>query len=348
MVDTAKLDELVLLINKDPSEDKRRKYLAKIVEVYGRGGAARVHSLTGVALSTLRRGRKDNQSKEDLPKNRMRRTGAGRKSVESLHPEITEKLERMIDGDSYGSPNKELSWIPESLSLRKMCERLKAEASLVISHVKVGQIIAEMGYSRHVNQTMLQVGKESPNRDLQFEHINKRAHELKLLGFPVLSVDSKKIENLDHYYPLEELGKVAPFGIYVINDTIGFANLGIDNDTAEFASMSIGLWWDRIGSINFPNAKSVYIICDGGVSNGSKNKLWKYELQKLANRTGLSIEVSHYPPGTSKWKRIEHRTFCYISKNLQGKPLINVETAVDLIPNSTIRGHIKAEIMKFL
>ena len=220
-----------------------------------------------------------------------------------------------------------------------------------------------MGYSKQVNQKMLQVGKPSPNRDEQFQYINDTAHEYLEVGDPVISVDTKKKENignfkndgaeyrknkdprkvLDHDFPIPELGKVSPYGVYVLNNNTGFINLGTDHDTSEFAVESIYRWWTVLGQTAFPDAKRIYITCDGGGSNGSRNRLWKSELQDFSNRTGLEVQVSHYPPGTSKWNKVEHRMFCYISKNWQGQPLIDIETVVSLIASTTTKNGLEIE-----
>ena len=202
---------------------------------------------------------------------------------------------------------------------------------------------------------MKQLGSQHPDRDAQFCFINDTAEEFLNNEEPVISVDTKKKENignfknngseyrpqkdprqvLDHDFPLPELGKVAPYGIYVVNNNTGFINLGISHDTPEFAGESVYQWWQCVGKNTFPNAKRLYITCDGGGSNGSRVWLWKYYLQELSNLTGLEIHVSHFPPGTSKWNKVEHRLFCYISKNWQGQPLIDIETTISLIGSTT-------------
>ena len=211
-----------------------------------------------------------------------------------------------------------------------------------------------MGYSRQQNQKMCQIGDQHPDRDAQFRYINETAEQFLEAGNPVISIDTKKKENignfknngseyrpkgeprrvLDHDFPLPELGKVAPYGVYVLNNNTGFINLGISHDTPEFAGESVRAWWNTIGKNTFPNAKRIYVTCDNGGSNGSRIWLFKYYLQEISNETGLEIHVSHFPPGTSKWNKIEHRLFCYISKNWQGQPLIDIETVVNLISST--------------
>ena len=238
--------------------------------------------------------------------------------------------------------------------MRKISEELNKQFGIQIHFTSVGKELDEMGYSRQVNQKMEQVGSQHPDRDAQFRFINETATEHLEAGNPVISIDTKKKENignfknngseyrpkndprrvLDHDFPLPELGKVAPYGVYVLNDNTGFVNLGTSHDTPEFAGQSVLLWWETLGKHTFPDAKRIYITCDGGGSNGSRIWLWKYYLQEFANKTGLEVQVSHYPPGTSKWNKIEHRMFCYISKNWEGKPLIDIETVVNLISST--------------
>ena len=226
-----------------------------------------------------------------------------------------------------------------------------------IHFTSVGKELDAMGYSRQQNQKMCQVGNQHPDRDAQFRYINDTAEQFLEAGAPVISIDTKKKENignfknngseyrpkgnprhvLDHDFPLPELGKVAPYGVYVLNNNTGFINLGISHDTPEFAGESVHVWWNTIGKNTFPDAKKIYVTCDNGGSNGSRIWLFKHYLQNISNETGLEIHVSHFPPGTSKWNKIEHRLFCYISKNWQGQPLIDIETVVNLISSTTTK-----------
>lgn len=241
-----------------------------------------------------------------------------------------------------------LSYTTESL--RKIENELN-NRGVKIGRTTIAKTLDSMGYSKQSNQKMLQVGEPHPNRNAQFEHINKTAAEYIKTGVPVISVDTKKKENignfknngqeyrhkkdprkvLDHDFPIEELGKISPYGVYNLNNNTGFVNVGTSHDTGEFAVESISRWWESVGKHTFTNSNKIYITCDSGGSNGCRVRMWKYQLQQFANRTGLEIEVSHFPCGTSKWNKVEHRLFCYISKNWQGKPLVDVQTAVDLI-----------------
>ena len=357
LVDVSHFDELVLLINSMSDEKCKRILLSKAAEVYGYGGKAHIIALTNTTYPTLHAGGVDANDEEFISSTRIRREGGGRKPITETYPGITDILEQIIDGNTYGDPCKELHWVSSTLSLRKISTILEKEYSISISYVKVSQLLKAMGYSKQVNQKMEQLGTPNPNRNEQFEFINQTAHTYLVSGDPVISVDTKKKENIgnfknsgseyrkkkdprkvfDHDFLIPELGKVAPYGVYVLNDNSGFINLGISHDTSEFAVSSISYWWDAVGKNNFPDAKRIYITCDGGGSNGSRSRNWKYELQQFANDTGLEIMVSHYPPGTSKWNKIEHRMFCYISKNWQGKPLIDIETVISLISNTTTK-----------
>ena len=249
------------------------------------------------------------------------------------------------------------------MSLRKIEAVLSDEYGIQISYVKISQLLTDMGYSKQVNQKMLQVGEPSPDRDEQFGIINDLAKQYLETGDPVISVDTKKKENignfknngaeyrkskdprkvLDHDFPFAELGKVSPYGVYVLNSNTGFINLGTSHDTSEFAVTSIAAWWDICGKNTFPESKRIYITCDGGGSNSSRSRAWKCELQEFADYTGLEVMISHYPPGASKWNKIEHRMFCYISKNWQGQPLIDIETVVSLISGTTTQNGLKID-----
>jgi hypothetical protein len=235
--------------------------------------------------------------------------------------------------------------------LRKISKELLEKHDILVSYVTVGNILDSIGYSKQANQKMLQKGEPHPDRNAQFEYINSVAAAYLAMGVPVISVDTKKKENignfknpgqeyrssknprkvLDHDFPIKELGKIAPYGVYNLNNNVSFVNVGTSRDTSEFAVESISRWWETVGKRTFPTATTLYITADCGGGNGNRARMWKYQLQQFADYTGLEIHVSHYPPGTSKWNKVEHRLFCYISKNWQGKPLVDVHTAIDLI-----------------
>jgi len=332
-----------------PLLDERqwRLFLASEALSAGYGGISKVSCISGASRTTITKGIEELTSGKQIA-GKVRDSGGGRKYVEEKHPNVEEEIRKLIDGSTYGNPERVLSYTTESL--RKIERALKVKG-INVSHETVGKILESMDYSKQSNQKMLQVGEAHPDRNAQFEHINKTATMYIEAGNPVISVDTKKRENignfknnggeyrkskdprkvLDHDFPLKELGKISPYGVYNLNNNTGFVNVGTSHDTSEFAVESISRWWETVGKHTFPNKKKIYITCDCGGSNGNRRRMWKYQLQQFADRTGLEIEVSHFPPGTSKWNKIEHRLFCYITKNWQGKPLVDVQTAVDLI-----------------
>ena len=325
-------------------ERQRRIFLASEALSYGYGGISRVSEISGVSIP---------QAGEITENGRIRKVGAGRKRTEDIYPNILESIQKIVDGNTYGDPERVLSWT--TLSLHDIQDLLHTKYKIKVSYRTVSTLLEKLGYSKQSNQKMMQIGEPSPNRNEQFEYINNKVKEFIDAGDPVISVDTKKKENvgnfknngqeyrkkkdprkvLDHDFPIPELGKISPYGIYVINSNTGFVNLGTSHDTAEFAVESISRWWETIGKNTFPNQKRLMITCDCGGSNGYRLHLWKYQLSQLAERTGLSIHVSHFPPGTSKWNKVEHRLFCYITKNWQGQPLVDIQTAVNLIGTTT-------------
>lgn len=366
----------------DLNERQKRLFSGFAASVFGYGGVSAVARSLGMSPITVKKGLEEysrqsgnkiskttnsaaiasDTSSSDRPhKGRIRRPGGGRKSAVQKQPGLLEKLQQMLEASTYGDPMRPLFWT--TLSLRKIQEYLVANG-FKVSHTVVGELLDELGYSKQVNQKMLQVNEPHPDRDSQFRFINDKTKEFLQAGLPVASIDCKKKENignfknagaeyrrsgdprrvLDHDFAIADLGKVAPFGIYVLNSNTGFINLGTSADTGEFAAESLGRWWHAIGRTNFQTDK-LYVICDGGGSNGTRVRLWKYSLAQLAERTGLEIHVSHLPPGTSKWNKIEHRLFCYISKNWQGQPLIDIETVVNLITSTTTKNGLKVDCM---
>ena len=335
------------------NEMQRRQYAATLASTYGYGGATVVHEITGLSMNTITAGKKDLSEKNNIESGRVRRQGGGPKCIEEKYPDIQERVKAIIDGSTYGNPEQVLSWTTESL--RKIQNTLAEKYSIKASHMTIGTILESLGYSKQANRKMLQVGKPHPDRNAQFEFIDKKAKEFIEMGEPVISVDAKKKENignfinagqeyrkskdprkvLDHDFPIKELGKIAPYGVYNLNHNIGFVNVGTSRDTAEFAVESISRWWETVGKRTFPNATKLMITCDCGGSNSYRTRLWKYQLSQFVKHIGLDIHVSHFPPGTSKWNKIEHRLFCYISKNWQGKPLVSVENAINLIGSTT-------------
>ncbi len=339
------------------NERQKRILAGSIADACGFGGIKKVCAISGLDYKTIKSGISDKTNKpeqwneypeEYTSEKGIRRKGAGRPGIEKKYPEITEKIKFILENNTYGNPEQILVWT--NLSLRQIVQILEEKYNIKTNKNVVSNILEELGYSKQVNQKMEQVGSQHPNRDEQFQYINNKATEFIVAGLPVISVDTKKKELignfknncqeyrpckdprkvLDHDFPLEG-GKVSPYGVYVINNNTAYVNLGTICDTGAFAVESIRRWWNIVGKATFPTANKLYVNCDGGGSNGSRVKLWKYALALLADELGIEIHVSHFPPGTSKWNKVEHRLFCYISRNWQGKPLIDIETTVNLI-----------------
>ena len=339
------------------NEAQKRLYLASEAETLGHGGISAISEAVGVSRMTITTGMKElNEGKyEGVPGEkgqRIRKEGAGRKSIEETQPGIREALDGLMDRSTFGSPQSLLLWTTKSL--RNLEEELKKKG-FSVGYRKIGYLLKDMGYSLHLNQKMDQVGARHPDRNEQFEHINNTALDYTQKGLPVISIDCKKKENignfkntgaeyapkgepvrvLDHDFPLPELGKAAPYGVYDVGANEGMVSVGVSHDTAQFAVNSIRTWWQEMGMVRYPDAKRILITCDGGGSNGSRNRLWKVELQKFSDETGLEVEVCHFPPGTSKWNKIEHRMFSQITKNWRARPLVSLEVIVNLIAATT-------------
>jgi transposase len=333
-------------------EKQKRLFLATEADSIGHGGVKLIHEITGVSQTTIIRGKKEIRSGLTANTNRIRDNGGGRKKITQKYTDIKDEIEKIVGENTYGNPEQILTWTTKSL---RNLEKVLTEKGYDITHDTIGNLLREMGYSLQQNKKMLQLGESHPDRDEQFKHINKKSKCFIEQCQPVISVDTKKKELignfknagaeynkkktpkkvLDHDFPIKELGKVSPYGIYDVSRNEGFVNLGVSHDTAEFAVESIMRWWQTLGMNTYPNAKELYITCDNGGSNGSSRRLWKMQLQVMANITGLSINVSHFPSGTSKWNKIEHKMFCFISKNWRGQPLISVESVVRLISSTT-------------
>ena len=344
------------------NERQYRCYLGKTALSLGRGGQTTVTRLSGASVNTVRKGMQEVSSTREKPSsNRIRKAGGGRKGASVKYPNLHEAIERIIDGKTYGDPEKVIHWTTQSLT--SIASTLKKEYGIEVSHTVVAGELTKMGYSKQINQKMLQVGSAHPKRNEQFEYIDTTSKAYIAEGVPVISIDCKKKENLgnfknngaeyrqtknprkvlDHDFLIKELGSVAPYGIYDIDKNTGFVNLGTSHDTAAFAVNSILQWWLHIGKETYPNARRLYITCDGGGSNGSRIHLWKAQLAELAEKTGLEIHVSHFPPGTSKWNKIEHKLFCFISRSWAGQPLIDIETVINLIGSTTTHQGLKVK-----
>jgi len=344
------------------NEKQLRQYLGSEAEALGRGGIAIIARISGKSRNTIVAGMKENQIGENTPE-RIRRGGGGRKPTKVKYPNISKEIECIVSDTTFGNPENPLSYTTKSI--RKI-QQILNEKEYEIGYDVVADILKELGYSLQLNQKMLQVGEEHPDRDKQFQFINKKAKSFLKAGSPVISIDAKKKENvgnfinegrtyrkkgdpisvLDHDFPIKELGKVTPYGIYDIGRNEGFVNLGISSDTSEFAVESISRWWMTLGKNTYPNATRLYVNCDGGGSNGSRNRLFKFQLQQFVNQSGITVHVSHFPPGTSKWNKIEHRMFCYITSHWRGQPLISVETVIQLIGSTTTTTGLKIVCVK--
>lgn len=325
--------------------------------IHGRGGVTSVCKATGVSRPRIYVGLKELTSAEPLDKHRIRRKGGGRKKVVEKQPTLLSELEGLVEPLSRGDPESPLRWTCKSTyNLR---DELLAKG-YTISQPKVGELLSGLGYSLQSNRKTKE-GSNHPDRNAQFEYLTERVTSFQRSGLPAISVDTKKKENIGNYankgkeygkkgYPEEvnvydfinkELGKVAPYGIYDLFRNEGFVNVGISCDTAEFAVNSIRSWWYEMGKAEYPHATELLITADCGGSNGYRVRLWKIELQKFADETGMIINVCHFPPGTSKWNKIEHRMFCFISQNWRGRPLITRGTVVNLIGNTKTKSGLK-------
>ena len=358
-MDLDSLNDQISCMKATLDEKAYRLYLGELAISIGRGGRSLVSKLSGSSVNTVKRGmdevngrqldKQEPQGERPTDCSRIRKKGGGRKAATDVFGNLRESVEKIIDGKSYGDPEKIIHWT--TLSLYKIKDILSSDYGINVSHTVVAKVLGKLGYSKQLNQKMLQVGEHHPDRDKQFQYIASTSSKFVDEGEPVISIDCKKKENignfknngheyrhskeprkvLDHDFLIKKLGTVAPYGIYDISKNAGFINLGLSHDTAEFAGNSVYQWWLHVGKTTYPNAKKLYITCDGGGSNGSRLHLWKLQLAKLAENTGLEIQVSHFPPGTSKWNKIEHRLFCYISKSWEGQPLIDIPTVVNLI-----------------
>lgn len=335
----------------DLDERGRRRWAATEARSLGWGGIAAVAEATGFSDRTVRNGVEELDDPDAAPANRQRREGAGRWKREDEQPELIDTLESLVEGGTRGDPISPLRWTCKST--RVLAKELKRKG-FQVSSTKVGQLLQLQGYSLQANRKTVE-GKQHPDRNAQFEHIATRIKAFRRTGQPAISVDTKKKENLGnmknpgktyrkkkdpqkvktHDFPDKELGKAVPYGVYDIHYNEAAVSVGISHDTAEFAMASIRRWWNRMGQKRYPNAKRLLITADSGGSNSPRTRLWRWALQRFANDTGLKIELCHYPPGTSKWNRIEHRLFCHITRNWQGIPLESHEIVIKLIGSTS-------------
>jgi hypothetical protein len=329
------------------NERQVRLLLATDAKVWGYGGITKVQQSSGRAQSTIRRGIKELDKINHLKVGRSRNAGGGRKKIEDIQPGISQALDKLVEPESRGDPESRLRWTVKST--RELAKEL-VNQGYKISHSKVGQILSEEDYSLQGNAKVKE-GDTHQDRDAQFGYINKKAKKYLKENDPVISVDTKKKELIGSYknngktwepkgspvkvnvhdFPDKEKGKAVPYGIYDQGQNEGWVNVGVSKDTAKFAKESIYRWWQKLGKKRYSQAKRLLITADSGGSNSRRSRLWKQEIQDLANETGLRITVCHYPPGTSKWNKIEHRLFSYITMNWKGRPLTSVQMIVNLI-----------------
>lgn len=330
----------------------RRLFAAMLAESLGLGGVTLVSQATGLARSTIGRGIRELAAiaSGEGPGDFVRRPGGGRKKASESDPALVEDLKRLVDPATRGDPESPLRWV--SKSTRHLAEAL-TELGHRVSHETVRLLLRELEFSLQGNRKTRE-GGQHPDRNAQFEHIATQARKFMDAGQPVISVDAKKKELVGdfhnggrewqpqgepeevraHDFPDAQLGKATPYGVYDIAADEGWVSVGIDHDTAEFAAAAIKGWWKRMGSQRYPEARHLMINADGGGSNSSRGKLWKTSLQGLADDLGLRIWVCHFPPGTSKWNKIEHRMFSRITQNWRGRPLTSIEVIISLIANT--------------
>jgi len=343
-------------------KSKRLFAAAEALSIGKSGNINLVSRATGISEETIKKGVIELESGESPSGDKIRVPGGGRKTIVEKDPTILPDLETPIEPTTRGDPESPLRWTTKSL--RKLAEELKKMGHKV-SHSRVADMLHTLGYSLQANKKTIEGTDDHPDRDDQFKHINEKCKTFQGEKQPVISVDSKKKEAIGNFknsgrelrpkkdpihvnvydFVDKELGKVNPYGVFDINNNIGWVNVGIDNDTASFAVESIRRWWNMMGCKVYPEAKKLMITADCGGSNGNRVRLWKVELQKLADETGLEISVCHFPPGTSKWNKIEHRLFSQITMNWRGKPLTSYEVVVNLIAATTTSKGLEVKCM---
>lgn len=350
--------DIMLKVLNALNEAQARWFVAREVMILGHGGIKKMCELTGLSKPTIIKGIKELKAEEEFDTGeRIRRSGAGRKRIEERNPEILKILKEIMDETTAGDPMSLLKWTSKSTyQIKAQLQRL----GYSITEDTVGRMLKEMGYSLQANVKVKEGGTHK-DRDSQFRYINSLAKEFMRCGDPVISIDAKKKERVGDFknpgrkwrpkgapeevnvydYPSLSKGTAIPYGAYDIRKNNGLVNVGISHETAEFAVESIRKWWKQFGSYQYPHTKRILICADGGGSNGSRNRAWKFYLQLLSDEISLSIAVCHYPPGTSKWNKIEHRMFSFISMNWRGEPLVNFETVVNMISATTTKSGLR-------
>ena len=339
--------EKYLAIVADLDERGRRRWAAAEARSLGWGGISAVAQATGLSDRTIRTGIRELGDPTDFVSDRQRRPGGGRRLLEADCPKLVQALERLLNPVTRGTPTSPLRWTCKST--RVLARELQRQG-FQIGRSTVSELLHAEGYSLQANRKTIE-GKQHPDRDAQFEHIATRVRAFQRTGQPAISVDTKKKETLGnmknpgqtyrrkgrprkvttHDFPDRELGKAVPYGVYDLANNEAGVSVGVSHDTAEFAVAAIRRWWNKLGRKRYPSGQRLLITADAGGSNSPRTRLWRWELQNLANETGLRLEACHYPPGTSKWNKIEHRLFCHITRNWRGTPLETLEIVVSLI-----------------
>ena len=350
------------MLQSELNERQRRHWAGAEALALGYGGITKVANATGLSRTTITKGIKEIESNEHLADGRVRQPGGGRKKSSIKQSKLLSALDALVEPTAKGDPMSPLRWTTKST--RRLRDALNKQG-FNVSHTLVGQLLHQLGYQLSANRKSIEGGTH-PDRNAQFEFINKQSAKFLRKKCPVISVDAKKKELIGNYkqngkvwcpkgkptlvkvydFIDKKLGKATPYGIYDLKQNIGWVNVGIDHDTAEFAVESIRRWWKYLGKELYPEAEEIFITADGGGSNSSRSRLWKYSLQEFANESGLTIHVSHFPPGTSKWNKIEHRLFNHISMNWKGQPLVSLEMMINLIGKTTSRTGLKVYAMK--
>ena len=351
MIDERVIGERFRALAPELSERGRRIWAASEARVLGRGGISAVARASGISPNTIRKGMREIESGERLEGGRVRRRGGGRKPIGETDPDMLAALERLVAEDCRGDPTQVLLWTCKSV--RILSGELR-ERGHEAHFTTVAALLRSLGYSLQSNRKTLE-GAQHPDRDAQFRYINERVGAAIGAGEPAISIDTKKkelvgnfanagrewqrkgepVKTLSHDFPSDALGKAIPFGVYDIASNEGFVNVGITAETAQLAVASIGAWWEDLGHERYPEAGLLQITADCGGGNGNRTRLWKLELQRLADLTGLTIHVCHFPPGTSKWNKIEHRLFCHITQTWRARPLTSYEVVINSIAATT-------------
>ena len=360
----AKIGERYRRLEESLNERARRLFAGSEALAFGRGGISVVARATGMSRVTVRKGLAEAKAIEageldPLPPTYNRRPGGGRKKLSEKHPTLLPSLKSLVESTTRGDPESPLLWTARSL--RNIVSAL-TEQGFSVKKDTVARLLKDLGYSLQANKKRLE-GKQHPDRNAQFEHINEMVRRQTESGNPAISVDTKKKEKVGQYknsgrelrpkhdpetvnvhdFLDKDKGKAVPYGVYDIAENEAWVSVGISHDTAEFSVQTIRTWWHEMGQPLYENPESILIIADGGGSNGYRVRLWKYELQKLASELGLKIKVCHLPPGTSKWNKIEHRLFSFITQNWRGKPLVTHQVIVNLISATTTREGLRVE-----